>query len=86
MKYTYYPGCSLAGMGRACEESLLEVLRVLKVESEELPDWNCCGATAYMAVDEGKAETRRYIKRQATWISGNMKSWKAVFFAINGKF
>ncbi len=31
------------------------------------------------AVDEGKAETRRYIKRQATWISGNMKSWKAVF-------
>lgn len=30
------------------------------------------------AVEEGKAETRRYIKRQATWISGNMKSWKAV--------
>jgi tRNA dimethylallyltransferase len=29
------------------------------------------------AVDEAKAETRRYIKRQATWISGNMKSWKA---------
>jgi tRNA dimethylallyltransferase len=29
------------------------------------------------AVEEGKAETRRYIKRQATWISGNMKSWKA---------
>jgi tRNA dimethylallyltransferase len=27
------------------------------------------------AVEEGKAETRRYIKRQATWISGNMKSW-----------
>lgn len=27
------------------------------------------------AIDEGKAETRRYIKRQATWISGNMKSW-----------
>ena len=28
------------------------------------------------AVEEGKAETRRYIKRQATWISGNMKSWE----------
>ncbi len=27
------------------------------------------------AVEEAKAETRRYIKRQATWISGNMKSW-----------
>ncbi len=29
------------------------------------------------AVEEGKAETRRYIKRQAKWISGNMKSWTA---------
>ena len=27
------------------------------------------------AVAEAKAETRRYIKRQATWINGNMKSW-----------
>ena len=31
------------------------------------------------AVAEGKAETRRYIKRQATWINGNMRSWNAVF-------
>jgi tRNA dimethylallyltransferase len=31
--------------------------------------------TLQEAVEEGKAETRRYIKRQATWISGNMKSW-----------
>jgi tRNA dimethylallyltransferase len=31
------------------------------------------------AVDEGKAETRRYIKRQATWVSGNMKSWTVSF-------
>jgi tRNA A37 N6-isopentenylltransferase MiaA len=30
------------------------------------------------AVDEAKAETRRYIKRQTTWIQGNMKSWTAV--------
>lgn len=30
------------------------------------------------AVAEGKAETRRYIKRQATWINGNMKSWKRI--------
>ena len=25
------------------------------MELEELEDWNCCGATAYMAIDEGKA-------------------------------
>jgi heterodisulfide reductase subunit B len=55
MKYSYFPGCSLKGTGRAYEESLLPVLRALGVELEELDDWNCCGATAYMAVDEVKA-------------------------------
>jgi heterodisulfide reductase subunit B2 len=55
MKYSYFPGCSLKGLGRAYEESLLPVMKHLGVELEELDDWNCCGATAYMAVDEGKA-------------------------------
>lgn len=55
MKYCYYPGCSVKGTGRAYEESLLAVLNALGVEYEELDDWNCCGATAYMAVDEIKS-------------------------------
>jgi len=55
MKYGYFPGCSLKGTGRAYEESLLPVMRHLGVELSELDDWNCCGATAYMAVDEAKA-------------------------------
>jgi heterodisulfide reductase subunit B2 len=55
MKYAYFPGCSLRGLGRAYEESLLPVMRHLGVELKELDDWNCCGATAYMAVDEAKA-------------------------------
>ncbi|MCF7709490.1 MAG: CoB--CoM heterodisulfide reductase iron-sulfur subunit B family protein [Verrucomicrobia bacterium] len=55
MKYAYFPGCSLKGMGRAYEESLLPVMKKLGVEFNELEDWNCCGATAYMAVDEVKA-------------------------------
>jgi heterodisulfide reductase subunit B len=54
-KYTYFPGCSLKGTGRAYEESLMPVLRALDIELEELDDWNCCGATAYMAIDEVKA-------------------------------
>lgn len=53
--YTYFPGCSLKGTGRAYEESLLAVLSALDVEVKEINDWNCCGATAYMAVDESKA-------------------------------
>lgn len=55
VKYSYFPGCSLKGTGRAYEESLLPVMKALDVELEELDDWNCCGATAYMAVDEVKA-------------------------------
>jgi len=52
MKYAYYPGCSLRGTGRAYEESLLAVFRALDVEVQELNDWNCCGATTYLSVDE----------------------------------
>jgi len=55
MKYLYYPGCSLKGTNRAYEESVLAVFQALGVEMEELGDWNCCGATAYMAIDEMKA-------------------------------
>lgn len=55
MKFAYFPGCSLKGLGRSYEESLLPVMRELGVELQELDDWNCCGATAYMSVDERKA-------------------------------
>lgn len=55
MKYVYYPGCSLRGTGRAYEESLLTLFGQLGVRLEELDDWNCCGATNYVSVDEMKA-------------------------------
>jgi heterodisulfide reductase subunit B len=55
MKYLYYPGCSLKGTNRAYEESVLAAFKALAIEIEELEDWNCCGATAYMAVDEMKS-------------------------------
>lgn len=55
MKLSYFPGCSLRGTGRAYEESLLPVFRHLGIELEELDDWNCCGATAYMSIDETSA-------------------------------
>ena len=55
MKYQYYPGCSLKGTGRAYEESILPVMESLDAPLEELKDWNCCGATAYMSVNETKA-------------------------------
>ncbi|HEY3416517.1 MAG TPA: CoB--CoM heterodisulfide reductase iron-sulfur subunit B family protein [Armatimonadota bacterium] len=55
MNYLYFPGCSLKCTGRHYEESLLAVFKALDITLTELDDWNCCGATAYMAIDEEKA-------------------------------
>jgi heterodisulfide reductase subunit B len=52
MNYLYFPGCSLKSSGKAYEESFLAVSKALGVNLTELDDWNCCGATAYMAVNE----------------------------------
>ena len=55
MKYLYYPGCSLKSSGRSYEESLLSVFKKLNVPIEEINDWNCCGATNYMSINEKDA-------------------------------
>jgi heterodisulfide reductase subunit B2 len=57
MSYAYYPGCSLKGSSKAYERSLLAVFERLDQGLDELDDWNCCGATAYLAVDDVKAYT-----------------------------
>jgi heterodisulfide reductase subunit B len=53
--YGYFPGCSLKGTGVAYEESLLTLFRILDLPLAELRDWNCCGATSYMSIDERSA-------------------------------
>lgn len=53
--YLYFPGCSLKGIGVAYDESLVTLFRLLGLPLEELPDWNCCGATSYMATRDDKA-------------------------------
>ena len=35
--------------------------------------------TLAAAIAEAKLETRRYIKRQMTWLKRNMCSWKAIY-------
>jgi heterodisulfide reductase subunit B len=50
-EYLYFPGCSLKGAGAPYEKSLLAVFRALDLTLTEIPDWNCCGATAYLSVD-----------------------------------
>ena len=54
--YLIFPRLLAQAAGRAYEESLLRAVpRCSELPLEELEDWNCCGATAYMSVDEDKA-------------------------------
>jgi heterodisulfide reductase subunit B len=52
MRYAYYPGCSLEATGKPYEDSVYAVAKTLGIELVELEDWNCCGATAYMSINE----------------------------------
>ena len=57
MAYTYFPGCCMHGFARHCQDSLYAVFDALGLELRELPDWNCCGATTYISVDENQASS-----------------------------
>jgi heterodisulfide reductase subunit B2 len=51
MKFTYYPGCSLKGTAKDYAESIAILCHFLDIELDEIPDWNCCGATAAHSID-----------------------------------
>jgi heterodisulfide reductase subunit B len=46
MKIGFYPGCSLTGSSREYSESVKALADAVGFELLEVPDWNCCGATA----------------------------------------
>ena len=51
MAIPYYPGCTLSTKGRGYDASGRAVAQALGLELEELQDWNCCGASFPLAVD-----------------------------------
>jgi len=52
MNHLYYPGCSLQTTHKGYDISCRAVFKALGSEMKELDDWNCCGATFYMAIKE----------------------------------
>jgi len=45
MKYAYFPGCSVHhSTAKEYETSCLAVSKILGIELEEIPGWNCCGS------------------------------------------
>ena len=57
MPIPYYPGCTLSTKGRGYDASGRAVAKALGLELEELQDWNCCGATFPLAMDNLLAMT-----------------------------
>jgi heterodisulfide reductase subunit B len=55
LEVSYYPGCSLEGLNKAYDKSARVVCIALNINLTELDDWNCCGASAYISIDELKA-------------------------------
>ncbi len=51
MRLSYFPGCSLSGTSREYDKSFRAICRQLGVELEEVPDWNCCGASSAVVVN-----------------------------------
>jgi heterodisulfide reductase subunit B2 len=45
MKTGIYPGCSLNGSARDYNESVFALAEAFGQKLEQVPDWNCCGAT-----------------------------------------
>ncbi|CAA7601739.1 Cysteine-rich domain protein [Acididesulfobacillus acetoxydans] len=50
--YAFYPGCSLHNTARESSQSLLLVMDRLGIGYDEVPDWNCCGGTSAVSLDE----------------------------------
>ena len=46
MKFGIYPGCSLTGSARDYNESVFALAEAFGLDFIQIPDWNCCGATA----------------------------------------
>ncbi len=52
MQVGYYPGCSLTSTAKDFDQSIRTILKAGGIAVEEIPDWNCCGASAAKSLSE----------------------------------
>jgi len=55
MGVPYYPGCTLSTKAKGFDRSGRAVAEALGLDLEELPDWQCCGATFPLKTDDSMA-------------------------------
>lgn len=51
-KLSYYPGCSAHGTSSEFEHTMNLIMNTLDVKLEQVPDWNCCGASSAHVMTE----------------------------------
>jgi heterodisulfide reductase subunit B len=51
MRVSYFPGCTLNTTGKGFDNAVRASAAAVGLELVELPDWNCCGATFPLIVD-----------------------------------
>jgi heterodisulfide reductase subunit B len=52
MQVGYYPGCSLEGSAKEFDLSIRAIFKEMGVSLQEIPDWNCCGASPAHSLNE----------------------------------
>lgn len=52
MQVGYYPGCSLESSAKEFDLSLRAIFQEMGISLQEIPDWNCCGASPAHSLSE----------------------------------
>ncbi len=60
MQVGYYPGCSLESSAKEFDLSIRAMFQAMGVSLKEIPDWNCCGASAAHYLNEELAKALPY--------------------------
>jgi heterodisulfide reductase subunit B len=83
MTFDYFPGCTLSTQAAGYDVSGRAVAEVLDMTLNELPEWQCCGATFPLATDNTMAliaPTR--LLTQAQKASGHMTTLCAICYHV----
>jgi len=83
MAIPYFPGCTLSTKASGYDRSGRAVAHTLGLELQELPDWQCCGATFPLTTDNALAliaPTR--LLRQAQETGGEVTTLCAICFHV----
>lgn len=55
MKFAYFPGCNAESTALEYNQSVEETFKFLGVELQDIPNWNCCGASSVHVMDQDLA-------------------------------